>query len=174
MLNNSKIKTILNIKNDRKFRIVCESNLQRIGCGTTRNVYKLNDKLVLKVANRKYGYTQNVSECNTFYKHKNLNVFVEIIDKAENYLWLIQPIATPLDEKDEKFKQIVDLVTHIEESKHYISNEDFLNNLYDFLKDVNINYLHDFKKCDSYGKIDGKVYVIDYAMNNEMFDYYKK
>ena len=170
MVNDSEIEKILNIKNDRKFRIVCESTLQLIGCGTTRTVYKLNDTLVLKVANRKYGYIQNISEYDVFCKYKNLKIFANIFNKDDNGLWIIQSLATPLNINDNDFKQILKVVNHVETSKHYYSNNLFLNNLYTFLKTININYLHDFKKCDSYGKINNELCIIDYSMNNEDFD----
>lgn len=166
------LQDLLNIKDKHEFIMNCRRNLPLVGIGSSRNVYKLNDSQVLKVARWKLGYLQNSVECETFNIYKNLNIFANIIDKSDNYLWVIQPLATPLKEDDEYFKLILEMVSCIEESKQYFSNNVFLNTLYKYLKNKNYKFLQDFKKHDSYGIIDGNVYIIDYGMTDEIFNNY--
>lgn len=166
------LQDLLNIKDEHEFIMNCRRNLPLVGIGSSRNVYKLNDSQVLKVAKNTCGYLQNNVECNSFNEYKDLDIFAHIIDKNDDYLWLIQPFAISLKEDDEYFKQILEVVSCIEESKQYSSNKVFLNTLYKYLKNKNYKFLQDFKKHDSYGIIDGNVYIIDYGMTDEIFNNY--
>jgi hypothetical protein len=165
---------LLSIKNEKQFSETCKDYLTHIGSGTSRDVYRLNSKQVIKVAKHDKGYAQNASECDVFDIYGGLGLFADIIKRADSYLWVIQPMTMPVYSNDEEFKKIVDLVTHIEESKQYSTDNVFLNNLYNFLKETEWKFLKDFKKCDSYGRINNVIHIIDYGMNNDAFDEYFK
>lgn len=144
-----------------------------LGRGLSRNVYRLNSTQVIKVAEHDLGYSQNASEVDTYNTYGGLGIFNEIIDSAKCYLWVIQPLAAPLSSDDERFRQIVDLVEHIENSKNYSTDDAFLKKLYNFLINTQWKFLQDIKKCDSWGIINGNLKLIDYGMNNEAYnDYY--
>lgn len=163
------LQDLLSIKNEVLLREACNTYLSLIGNGSSRNVYRLNSKQVIKVANHDYGYTQNASECDTFNTYGGLGLFNEITKSADSYLWVIQPLAIPLSVDDIRFTQIVDVVEHVKNNKEYISNDVFMQKLYNFLIDTDWKFLHDVAKYDSWGIVNMELKMIDYGMNNEAF-----
>lgn len=167
------LQDLLSISNESEFRDTCKDYLFQIGSGTSRDVYRLNSKQVIKVAKHDLGYTQNASECDVFNTYGGLELFNEITNSAKSYLWVIQPTATPLKSDDIDFQKIVELIYHIEQSKEYHTDNGFLNKLYGFLKNTEWRFLKDFKKHDSFGRVGNELRIIDYGMNNEAFkDYF--
>lgn len=165
---------LLCIENERQFRLTCKYYLTAIGSGTSRDVYRLNCRQIIKVAKHDKGYAQNASECDTFNAYGGLGLFNEITKSSRCYLWVIQPLAIPLKTDDDDFRGIVDLVQHIERSKAYSTNDLFLKRLYDFLIDTEWKYLQDIRKYDSWGRVNGELKLIDYGMNNEAYNEYFK
>lgn len=163
---------LLCIKSERQFLATCREYLTLLGCGTSRNVYRLNSRQVIKVAKHDKGYTQNASECDVYDTYGGLGLFADIVKRADSYLWVIQPMAEPLTNDDAEFRKICELVYHIEQSKEYSTDNDFLSKLQGFLKETEWKYLLDFKKADSFGRIGNELRIIDYGMNNEAFEEY--
>lgn len=169
------LQDLLSISNESEFRDACKDYLFQIGSGTSRDVYRLNSKQVIKVAKHDLGYTQNASECDTYNTYGGLGLFNEITNNAKSYLWVIQPLAIPLESTDEYFQHIIDLVQHIENSKEYSTDSVFLKKVYDFLIETEWKYLRDICKADSWGRVNNELRIIDYGMNNEAFeDYFVK
>lgn len=169
------LQDLLSISNESEFRDTCKDYLFQVGSGTSRDVYRLNNKQVIKVAKHDLGYTQNASECDTYNTYGGLGLFNEITNSAKSYLWVIQPLATPLESTDECFHHIIDLVQHVENSKEYSTDNVFLKKVYDFLIETQWKYLRDICKADSWGKVNNELRIIDYGMNNEAFeDYFGK
>ena len=166
------LQDLLSIKSERVFKNVCRDNLLHLGSGVGRDVYRLNGKQVIKVARCDMGYSQNASEIDTFNTYKGLGLFNEITNSAKCYLWVIQPLATPLRTDDTRFKQIVDVVEHIKCSKEYLGDDEFMQKLYAFLIDTEWKFLGDIAKPDSWGIINGELRMIDYGMNNEAYKEY--
>ena len=166
------LQDLLSIKSERVFKDTCKDNLRLLGSGVGRDVYKLNDKQVIKVARCDMGYSQNASEVDTFNAYKGLELFNEITNSAKCYLWVIQPLATPLRADDTRFKQIVDVVEHIKYSKEYSGSDALMNKLYAFLVETEWKYLQDVAKHDSWGIVNGELKMIDYGMNNEAYKEY--
>ena len=166
------LQDLLSIKSESVFKNVCKDNLKHLGSGVGRDVYKLNGKQVIKVARCDMGYSQNASEVDTFNAYKGLELFNEITDNAKCYLWVIQPLATPLRADDTRFKQIVDVVDCVKYSKEYFGNDEFMQKLYAFLVETEWKYLQDVAKSDSWGIINGELRMIDYGMNNEAYKEY--
>ena len=163
---------LISIKNARDLRQTCKDYLTLIGGGSSRAVFRLNSNQVIKVARHNYGYTQNASECDTFDTYKGLNLFADIINRADDYLWVIQPLATPLSNDDARFKQIVDVVDHVKCSKEYLGDDVLMQKLYAFLVETEWKFLGDIAKPDSWGIINGELRMIDYGMNNEAYKEY--
>lgn len=163
---------LLSIDNAREFRLACKEYLSFVGGGSSRAVYRLNSGQVIKVARHDKGYAQNASECDVFDTYGGLGLFADIIKRADSYLWVIQPMAEPLTKDDADFRHIVELVHHIEQSREYRSDNEFMNKMYGFLKETEWKYLQDFKKHDSFGRINGEIRIIDYGMNNEAYKEY--
>jgi hypothetical protein len=168
------LQDLLSIKNEHQFRDTCSNYLAHIGSGCSRDVYRLNSKQVIKVAKHDLGYTQNASECDIFNTYGGLGLFNEITRSSDSYLWVIQPLAIPLEKDDARFGQLVNLIHHLETSREYVTDDSFLKTLYKFLIETEWKFLCDFKKCDSWGVISGELRIIDYGMNNEAYNEYFK
>lgn len=166
------LQDLLSINNEKEFKDTCKEHLIHLGSGISRDVYRLNSTQVIKIAKHDMGYTQNASEVDTYDAYGDLGIFNEIANSAKCYLWVVQPLAIPLKNDDERFNQIVDLVEHIENSKSYFTEDAFLKKLYDFLIDTQWKYLQDIKKCDSWGIVNGDLKLIDYGMNNDAYEEY--
>lgn len=164
------LQDLLNISSEQEFKDTCRNYLTYIGSGVGRDVYRLNSKQVIKIARCDMGYSQNASECDTYNAYVGLGIFNEITKHAKGYLWVIQPLATPLKKDDARFEQIAELVKHIESSKEYSTNDEFLKKLYGFLIDTEWKYLQDIRKHDSWGIVNGELRLIDYGMNNEAYN----
>jgi hypothetical protein len=168
------LQDLLSIKSEKQFRTTCNDYLSLIGKGSSRNVYRLNSKQVIKVAKSDWGYTQNASECDTFKTYGGLGLFNEIIKNADNYLWVIQPLATPISNDNVVFNEIVKLIQSVEKSKEYTTDDVFLQKFHKFLIDTKWKFLQDFSKIDSWGIVNNELRILDYGMNNEAYeDYFK-
>ena len=79
----------------------CEKNLKHLSSGSSRVVYKLNDKSVLKLAKNEKGLAQNKAECQTKIKSKYINLPT---NHASNYFWVEAPLLKKITEA--QFKKI--------------------------------------------------------------------
>jgi hypothetical protein len=165
---------LLNITNEQKFKNVCNTYLTKIGSGTSRDVYSINKNYVIKVAKNDLGYHQNYSESCIYDEYKDLNLFAKIIKSSNTYLWVIQDKAKPLLENNDKYLQIVNLINQLELNNHVNVEDPFLITLKNFIIKSNWKFLSDFKKADSFGLINGNLHIIDYGVNNEVFDKFLK
>lgn len=166
------LQDLLSIKSEKQFRKTCNDYLSLIGNGSSRRVYRLNGKQVIKVARSDWGYTQNVSECDTFKTYGGLGLFNEVTRNADSYLWVIQPLATPISNNDARFNEIVKLVKSVEQSKEYATDDEFLQKFHKFLIDTKWKFLQDFSKRDSWGLVNDELRILDYGMNNEAYKEY--
>ena len=165
---------LLNTTNEQKFKDLCNTYLTKLGSGTSRDVYSINKKYVIKVAKNDLGYHQNYSESCTYEEYKNLELFAEIIKASNTYLWVIQDKAKPLLENNDKYLQIVNLINQLELNNPVNVEDTFLVTLQDFIIKYNWKFLSDFKKADSFGFINDNLRIIDYGVNNEVFDKFLK
>lgn len=174
---------LLSIKNEKQFKTFCDDYLTVLGKGTSRKVYRLNSKQVIKVAIDDKGYVQNESECNVFNAYSESKLFTNIIRNAENYLWVIQPLAIPLNNENEylfkeifnvEFSEMVNMLKHLEQKIEYTTDNEFLTKFKDFLIEADWQFLSDFAKHDSWGIHNEIIQIIDYGMDNEAFQEYFK
>jgi hypothetical protein len=73
-----------------------KNKLPIIGVGSSRAVFKLSSKKVLKVAINGGGIAQNKVEYNSFAKHPNSKWIPKIYKVAEDYSWLVCELVRPL------------------------------------------------------------------------------
>lgn len=174
----------------------CEQYLKRIGSGSSRVVYQIDDKWCLKLAKNSKGIAQNSSEI-SIYNSDNSGLIAEISDYDNNDFWIKMQLARKLNVA--KFKQITgetfnDFVSDVYQlqigmdNNHQfndkvtalIDDEDSLiSRLYYLVTDYDI-HLGDFKRMSSFGYIvndDGseEIIIVDYgATNNVISDYYSR
>lgn len=68
----------------------CESHLTNVGNGSSRAVFKLDDKKVLKVAKDEKGVAQNKHEATAV----SLSIFAKVFNVADDHSWIEMEAAT--------------------------------------------------------------------------------
>jgi hypothetical protein len=179
----------------------CDTNLKKIGAGTSRIVYQIDEQKVLKLAKNAKGISQNEIEIT----QSNYNDLGDIIAKVYNYeensLWLEMESARKLSKNE--FKSIIgfsfdDFCIAIHNYKIDVDNHraafykkeidkniveqmwenEFIYGVFNFIGDYNIPVV-DLQRLSSYGivKRDGQdgVVLVDYGLNNDVLStHYKK
>lgn len=77
----------------------CGERLQRLGSGSSRIVYLIDNNTVLKLAKNQKGVAQNEVEGGDWYLRK-LSLFPDVYDVDENYLWIEMQLARPAKAAD--------------------------------------------------------------------------
>jgi hypothetical protein len=72
----------------------CEEHLSKIGAGSSRIVYKIDDEKVLKLAKNNKGIAQNEAEYDIFKTaYYADNLAAEVFDVDDHYLWIEMELA---------------------------------------------------------------------------------
>lgn len=82
----------------------CQQHLRRIASGSSRIVYDIDGKVVLKLAKNKKGIAQNEAESGDAYMHNTYGCFADVYDVDENNLWIEMQMARKAKTSD--FKKI--------------------------------------------------------------------
>jgi hypothetical protein len=102
----------------------CGEHLQRIGGGSSRIVYKIDDEKVLKLAKNRIGIDQNEIEISQGNYYDLKDVVANVFDNHDDSLWVEMEFARKLTAQ--KFKQLVgidfDLYTSYLEDYYYKQN----------------------------------------------------
>lgn len=93
----------------------CNERLQKLGAGTARIAYKVDDEKVLKIAKNNKGIAQNTAECD--WSRNEYECFAKIFEAdTDNYTWVEMEIARRAKPTDFKkilgisFKELVDII----------------------------------------------------------------
>lgn len=82
----------------------CDERLQKIGTGSSRIVYRVDDEKALKIAKNKKGIAQNEHEAD--WGRNNYDIFAKIYEADENnYTWIEMELASKIKPSD--FKRLV-------------------------------------------------------------------
>jgi hypothetical protein len=141
---------ILNIKNGK---------LTRLGIGSSRIVYDLNDGFVVKIAKDIRGIYQNEAEHKTYLSHKSV-LFAEVIHISEDNRFLIMP-------KAKRIKKINTVLRYYRvKSIKSLFNQDKL-----IISDIQDNDLsrNDLYRVSSWGLINNVPMIIDYGLTRSIF-----
>lgn len=76
----------------------CDKHLTKLGRGSSRIAYQVDDDKVLKIAYNKKGIAQNQSEYQT--SSDRYDIMARVYEYNRDYLWLEMELAKPLKEKD--------------------------------------------------------------------------
>ncbi len=170
----------------------CDEHLMKLGAGSGRITYVIDNEKVLKLAKNKKGVAQNDVEIQHSNDYLLDGIVAETYDYHEDALWVEAERCKKLTKP--RFKQIVgigfDEFAHIlnyeyhrihtnnnpfKKPKNYdeiINDEDFelVRDLIDYIGNYNVP-VADFTKLSSYGEnTDGEIVIIDYGYTNEVRD----
>ena len=82
----------------------CSQRLPKLGSGSARIVFLIDNDTVLKLAKNEKGVAQNEAEARVKHDYylNNLDLFAEVYDVDENYLWIEMQFAKRATKKDVK------------------------------------------------------------------------
>ncbi|ACL76204.1 hypothetical protein [Ruminiclostridium cellulolyticum] len=134
---------------------------RRIGSGSCRNVYDLENGYVVKVAKDVRGILQNQIEHKSYLTHKSV-FFAEVAAISENYRYLIMV----------KAKRITDIRIVLRYYKVKSFDELMKNPLLEEdLENHNIGS-GDLKRASSWGIVNDVPVLIDYGLNQSTYNKY--
>jgi len=164
--------------------------LGRVGAGSSRTVFKVDDEKVIKIAMNKLGVEQNLAESEGY--KQEFDVIARVFDIDEqDYTWIEMELAKRISEK--RFEEIVGISLRmvVEYLKYQrglpnkfdtnlfgtMDDSDFINELWGFVQDYDYPVPGDFSRINSYGEVlrDGKptVVVIDFGFSSNVLSAYK-
>lgn len=175
----------------------CNQTLKRIGSGSSRIVYGIDNEKVLKLARNKKGIAQNSVERDWYVQSSYSDIVAKVFDIDENDLWLEMELAKKISPN--RFKSIVGVT--VEEVGNYLvvkTNQDnrrksfinintdtlakldeneWLQQVYMLCREVDLSP-GDFGRISSFGEVirDGKpsMVIIDMGLSNSVAnDFYK-
>lgn len=134
-----------------------DEHLQVIGAGSSRIVYILSGKKVLKIAKNEKGFAQNEQEFNVFSDPDSKNIVAKIFDHADDFSWLISELTRPL-KSEKEFANLLGLKKNNSEPnfEYY-----FLDNPQQFIKNIGRDNLH---LIDQYYEGDDKIIKFAYDL----------
>jgi predicted nucleotidyltransferase len=171
----------------------CNSTLTKLGAGSSRIVYLVDDKTVLKLAKNQKGIAQNKVEIGASDKYYS-NVTAEVYESDDNSLWLEMELAKPINKT--RFKEILGYsvedfgkwVTNFwnvnnrkkpyyildKQVEEIINESEFANSVFSFIQDYGLS-VGDLGRISTYGEFDGEVKIIDYGLDDDVLsNYYRK
>ena len=163
-----------------------EEHFKKLGEGSSRTAFQIDDSLILKVAHNEKGIAQNLVEMDPKLQRPCINK-AEVADAAGK--WIIFPSNDTITEK--RFKEIVGFgfkpfmnalfYKFNNESDKWSPPRDYeeieKNPLFMCLMETVLFcdlQLGDLDKCSSWGEVNGKVVLRDAGLNREVYkDYYQ-
>lgn len=174
----------------------CEKHLKRLGSGSSRIVYQIDNEKVLKLAKNKKGIAQNEVE-HTYSQDSFLDdIFAEVYDVDEDgYLWIEMQLAKKLNKglfksitglSFEEYSDAIryyDSIANPRNYRHYKVSEpanmdelyehDLLRGIFDYIGNFSVP-AGDLMRMSSYGVVgNNEIVLIDYGLDNDVAsDYY--
>jgi hypothetical protein len=194
-------KTINNFSKRIKY---CDQTLRRLGSGSARTVYMINDNIVLKLAKNTKGIQQNSVEAQYENEWYFDNIITKIYETTEDNQWVISEFAKKLTPN--RFKELTDIdfkkfdqylqLKYGQNNGRTVNDKDYLrfmtpeeielfgksefvNSVLEFMFSSG-SPAGDFGRLSSYGevrRIDGedRVVLVDYGLDDDVYNsYYRK
>jgi hypothetical protein len=173
----------------------CETHLQRIGGGSSRIVYKIDDEKVLKLAKNKKGLAQNEVEAEYSNYNDLSDVLARVYEYDDNNLWVEMELARKLTVGDFKritgfnFKDFGIAVLNYgidaggKGRKRSIDikvvedmwEDEFVYGIFNYIGNYGVP-TGDLTRMSTYGIVKGdgneRVVVIDYGLSADVYDSY--
>lgn len=180
----------------------CNQRLERLGSGSGRIVYRIDDATVLKLARNNKGVAQNEAEADDWYARQN-GLTTEVYDTDENHLWIEMQLARKARAAD--FRRLtghdfrfmcgfVDYVRSLYARRTmwgpYVDKEtydafvesgefedSFFYYLYDYMTNMTLEAVGDLKRPSSWGVVtdpDGeeRLVIVDMGLNDTVYNDY--
>lgn len=165
----------------------CDQNLEKLGSGSSRIVYKVDDKMVMKLAKNAKGLAQNEVEASQGQGYYMKGLVAEVYAYHEDYLWLESEFCKKITKKTfasivgVTFEQFCSVLNYIyfdnnprkgfKRSKPDFNWDDneFITNMVDYMVGYDTP-VGDLCKISSYGvNSKGDVVMTDYGLTDDVF-----
>lgn len=162
------------------------NRLELLGSGSSRAVYALTAKKVLKIATNEAGLAQNEEEINVYTNPKSKPLMTKIYDSDKDFTWLTSELAQPcedngqiekhlgIDEENMQFNEFIDACARgqfkwmRENFPVLVPLMPFAEAIYDFIDENNL-IPGDIKKPDSWGfTADNRLVLLDYGFSDDV------
>jgi tRNA nucleotidyltransferase/poly(A) polymerase len=189
---------LLKIKSFKGKMDYANQHLQRIGSGTGRVVYDIDDEKILKLAKNPKGIAQNEAEAGAGYYRDTHHIVAIVFDSADTDEWLIAEKAKKVNEARIKeltgIPSLNDLWMYLKnfhsssngrgnifgqdpEIIEELNNNEFVQDLQNFVADYS-QQPGDYGRPSTYGEVlhDGQPSIVltDYGLNDEVYDTHYK
>lgn len=166
--------------------------LTKIGKGSSRTVYQIDDDHVLKIAHNNKGIAQNRIESDGYIQQVYPDIIARVIDSNPDDLWIVAEKAKKITKS--RFKQITGFpfeefasvlrsrVWEIEGKRGYfrdmadkedILEDEFFNELVEMIVSMDLE-VGDMTKLNSYGEIDDDPVITDIGLSKDVWkEHYK-
>jgi hypothetical protein len=164
----------------------CREHLDFIASGSAREVFRIDDTKVLKLAKNNKGLAQNETETDLFFDPSSSSLCNTVYDFDENCSWMEMAYAEKMTKS--KFKKITgcdfnsDFVTALRHEFFYsqyftladsdnkeIYDTDFWEELVSFIINFDLPF-YDFCRLSTYGIVDGEIKIIDYGLTKDIYN----
>lgn len=168
--------------------------LQKLGSGSARVVYKVDDEKVLKIAKNKKGIAQNSVEAEGYLQ--NYEIVAKVFETDYDDFWIEMEWAKKVTPT--RFREITGIdikklwnflfydksnrnqtMSLTPEEIEKIDENEFVQNLMSLIHDYDMIYPGDFGRLSSYGEVmrDGKptIVLVDFGLTSSVYyDYYDR
>lgn len=180
--NNPVLKSISEAKGFEEANKIAEKHWEKLGEGSARAVYKISDKLIIKVAINEKGVQQDIAEMSFDAKSDCLANVLLADSKGK---WIIMPFTDNVNA--ETFKKVVGCtLNNFANSLFYAFNnesDDFKKpREYDNIKKLPFfqclskviisenSLIGDWSKLSSYGLLNDKIVIRDFGLSKAVYD----
>lgn len=180
----------------------CAARLPKLGRGSSRVVFKIDDEKCLKLAINRKGLAQNEVEATPDFFLEDIGLVARTYDHDENFLWVEMQLARRATKNDFKrltpydFDTMCEFITynynrysrrHVIISPKYkklFDNPDFYDTIYDtafyamydYLGNYQPDIVGDLKKLSSWGVVkqggQEELVLIDFGLNEDVYNNY--
>lgn len=164
--------------------------LRRIASGSARTIYEIDEYTVLKLAKNKKGIAQNEVEAGIGTDQYFENILAKVLETDEKDRWVVMERAKKITKS--RFESLMDGIdiydfhNYVQKKAEYtkfgigfikpeieekLDENEFTQDMIELI----LNYdLHsgDFSRPSSFGEIEGRLVIIDYGLNQQVFKQY--
>jgi hypothetical protein len=167
-----------------------KEKLQRLTSGTGREIFKIDDKKVLKLAKNEKGIAQNTVESDYLLNDMYGDIIAKVLESDNDRRWIVSEYAKKISPS--RFKSLVGVTIYefwaylydrkksttanfwyniSPEIVKKMENSEFIQQLDDMISNFDLE-IGDFSRVNSFGEIDGRLVVTDYGLSSSVYNTY--
>lgn len=170
--------------------LYCNSTLKKIGNGSSRIVYEIDEFTALKLAKNSKGLIQNSREASEYINRNYDHLISKVLEHHPDYLWVESEKAVRIGK--ERFEQLAGLSFDLfekgvsnesqakrgmpmsmrrnitDQERDILDDNEFYYDIVNFMLDTDA-LAGDLTRISSFGEINGRLVLLDYGLDQENF-----